>query len=306
MNSEPPIAYRCATVSPAPVMDGRWSIGGVSAHNPRETAHGGGPAGLGRLAALLLVLSLAPMGRAQQATVLKGRNDVLVRGKAQYVFFYPGTGDSLRQRARVLIAPGDGGWRGAAITMAETMTSWGYDVFGLDTKQYLESFTGTTTLRETDVMDDVRQIADWLAPHPKQLVTLVGWSEGAGLMALAASSQRRQEKYKGLLTMGLSDSNVLGWTWKDDLTYLTRRPPNEPAFSVLSLVDRIAPLPLVMLQSTKDEYVSIEEAQRLYQRAREPKRIFMIDARNHRFDGNPGEFYERLREALEWINSLHR
>jgi len=31
-----------------------------------------------------------------------------------------------------------------------------------------------------------------------------------------------------------------------------------------------------------------------------------VSARNHRFDGNPGEFYEWLREALEWINSLHR
>jgi len=305
MNSEPPIAYRCAAVSPAPVMDGRWSISETSDRSPRETAHGGGPAGIGRLAALLLVLSLAPMAWGQQATVLRGRNDVPVRGKTQYVFFYPGTSVPVQQ-VRILFAPGDGGWRGAAITMAEQMASWGYDVFGLDTKQYLESFTEWTTLRETDVMDDFRQIADWLAPHPKQLVTLVGWSEGAGLMALAASSQRRQEKYKGLLTMGLSDSNVLGWTWKDDLTYLTRRPPNEPTFSVLSIVDRIAPLPLVMLQSVRDEYVTVEESQRLYQHAKEPKRFFLIDARNHRFDGNPGEFYERLHEALEWINSLHR
>ena len=229
----------------------------------------------GWVSVLLLVMSLTPVGWGGQVTLLRGRNDVLVRGKTQYVFFYPGSGAPLQQ-VKILFAPGDGGWRGAAITMAEKMASWGYDVFGLDTKQYLESFTEWTTLRETDVMNDIGQIADWLAPRRRAAVTLVGWSEGAGLMALAASSGHRQEKYSGVVTMGLGDSNVLGWTWKDDLTYLTKRPPNEPTFSVLSIVDRIAPLPLVMLQSTKDEYVSIEEAQRLYQRAREPKRIFTV------------------------------
>jgi fermentation-respiration switch protein FrsA (DUF1100 family) len=106
--------------------------------------------------------------------------------------------------------------------------------------------------------------------------------------------------------LGLGDSNVLGWAWTDDLTYLTKRTPNEPAFSSLLFVDRIAPLPLVMLQSSRDEYVSLEEAHKLYQHAKDPKKFFLIDARNHRFDGNPGEFFKRLREALEWISSLNR
>jgi fermentation-respiration switch protein FrsA (DUF1100 family) len=237
--------------------------------------------------------------------VIKGRNAVLVRGKAQVVSCYPGSG-APPLGVKILFAPGDFGWHGVAITMAERMASWGYDVFGLDTKQYLESLSGTTTQREADVINDIRQVADWLAPNRRQAVVLVGWSEGAGLMALAAASPRRQEKYLGIVTIGLGDSNVLGWMWQDDLTYLTKRAPNEPAFSSLLFVDGIAPLPLVMLQSSGDEYVSMAEAQGLYQRAKEPKRFFLIEARNHRFDGNPDEFYRKLHEALEWISSSNR
>ncbi len=305
MKTEPPRRCRWARVFLQPAMNARESIDMTFPHDRRKDKRAKGPLRTAVLSVLFLVLCLVPAAGKQQAAVTKGRNVVLVRGKTQYLFLYPGSGASLQQ-AKILFAPGDFGWHGAAVTMAERMASWGCDVFGLDTKQYLESFTGATPLRETDVMKDIRQLADWLAPSPKQPVSLVGWSEGAGLMVLAASSPWREEKYAGVVTMGLSDSNVLGWTWKDDLTYLTKRAPNEPAFSSLSFVERIAPLPLVMLQSVRDEYVSFDEAQRLYQRAKEPKRFFLIDARNHRFDGNPDEFFKRLREALEWINSLHR
>ena len=260
---------------------------------------------IGRVSWFLLLLWLTPMSRGQEASIRRGRNEVLIRGKTQVVFFCPAVGAPL-QPAKILYAPGDLGWHGAAVTMAETMASWGYNVFGLDTKQYLESLSGATTLREADVRNDIRQLAEWLAPSPKQRVSLVGWSEGAGLMVLAAAAPSRQEKYCGVITMGLGDANVLGWTWMDDLTYLTRRMPNEPAFSSLSLVDRIAPLPLVMLQSSRDEYVPLEEAQRLYQRAKEPKRFLVIEARSHRFDGNSGEFFKSLREGLEWIHSSNR
>jgi len=35
--------------------------------------------------------------------------------------------------------------------------------------------------------------------------------------------------------------------------------------------------------------------------AREPKRVSIIQANNHRFDGNTGEFYKQLREGLHWM-----
>ena len=33
----------------------------------------------------------------------------------------------------------------------------------------------------------------------------------------------------------------------------------------------------------------------------EPKRVSIIQANNHRFEGNTGEFYKQLREGLKWM-----
>ncbi len=100
---------------------------------------------------LLAAGVLAGLSPAPAQPLNAGKNAVTVRGQREDVYFHPAAGGS---KGTILFAPGDGGWRGLAITMAETMAGWGYDVYGLDTKRYLESFTsGSATLAETDVME---------------------------------------------------------------------------------------------------------------------------------------------------------
>lgn len=229
-------------------------------------------------------------------TLQPGRNCVDIRGKAQAVYFSPGRGDS-GHRPKVLFAPGDGGWRGFALTVAETVSSWGYDVYGFDTKRYLESFTGSGSLQETQVAADIHQIAEATGPGR---TLLIGWSEGAGLMVLAASGEDKS-KFQGLVTMGLGDSNVLGWRLVDNLTYFTRKQPNEPTFSSLVHIASVSPLPVAMIASAHDEYVQQEEANRIFQRAHQPKRFITIAARNHRFEGDQEGFFRELKNALSWI-----
>jgi fermentation-respiration switch protein FrsA (DUF1100 family) len=105
----------------------------------------------------------------------------------------------------------------------------------------------------------------------------------------------------GVVGLGLPDHNELGWRWKDSLIYLTHRPPNEPAFSSAALVAAVAPLPLALVQSTHDEFVPLAETQRILARASEPKRLWVIDAVNHRFSSNLPEFDARLMEAITWV-----
>ena len=241
----------------------------------------------------------------QGITFRPGRNALILRGQTQYIFYYPASATSGLHPA-LLFAPGDGGWRGMAITMAERMAGWGYALYGLDTRQYLESFTGRSGLKESDVAGDMRRIAEWVSTGKGETVGLVGWSEGAGLMLLAAASQGNERKFSGLVTMGLPDVNALGWSWLDGLTDVIRHTPREPTFSALAYMDRVSPLPLAMIQSSKDEYVPLAEARSLFDRAREPKRFFLIDALNHHFDGNREIFFSKLREALRWINGLQR
>jgi alpha-beta hydrolase superfamily lysophospholipase len=231
---------------------------------------------------------------AQKPALRTGANAVSIRGVAQAVYFYTG-GSGGAERPCVLFAPGDGGWRGFAITLAAQVAAWGYDVYGLDTKEYLTSFTGKTNLKEADVAADMRTLADFV--RGKRNVILIGWSEGAGLMVLAAAAPTKAA-YAGLITMGLGDTNVLGWRFVDNLTYLTGKTPDEPTFSALSFMPKIAPLPLVMFQAEKDQYVTRDEANRLFGAAVEPKRFVLIPAQNHRFEGAQPEFFRRLKDAL--------
>lgn len=261
-----------------------------------------GPISLGIL--LLALASSASSltgaaGPVATSTPAVGKNSVTIRGRQQEIYYYPATGAKLNRK--VLFTPGDGGWRGWAITVAQQMASWGYDVYGLDTKTYLESVSGGEQFRESEVISDFRQIAQWAARNAGERVTLVGWSEGAGLSVLAASNGENKQLFNGLVTFGLGNENVLGWSWKDDLSYLTRAKPNEPRFYASGLMAKIAPLPYLMIQSSQDEYVPFNEAQSLAIAAGEPKRVAIIPAHNHRFDGQVDEFYRTLREGLQWI-----
>jgi len=234
----------------------------------------------------------------QPQNLLPGKNEFTIRGELQDVYHYLG-GAKAGGRPCLLFAPGDGGWRGFAITLAKTMASWSYDVYGLDTKHYLASFTGKTTLKEVEVMEDILALAKAVTRQERRVV-LIGWSEGAGLLLLGAA-QEDKNLLEGLVAVGLGDSNVLGWRFMDNFTYLTKKAPDEPTFSAGSYNNRASPLPLVMIQSTHDEYVPVHESGRLFALAKEPKRFFQVDAENHRFDGNQENFFRLLKEALIWI-----
>ena len=68
---------------------------------------------------------------------------------------------------------------------------------------------------------------------------------------------------KGVVALGLPDLNELGWRWKDAIIYITKGVPDEPTFSVETLIDRVAPLPLAALHSTRDEFVPVPAITRL-------------------------------------------
>ena len=110
----------------------------------------------------------------------------------------------------------------------------------------------------------------------------------------------------GVIGLGLPDLNELGWRWKDALIYLTHGTPNEPTFSAAAIVDRVSPVPLALIHSTRDEFVPIDQAQQVFERARTPKRLWVVNALNHRFSGNVQEFDRTLLEAIAWIAEQNR
>ena len=260
---------------------------------------------------VLMTLSCAVImtGDARAQT----QETVTIRGQTQSLHLY-GT----RGGIPVIVSSGDGGWIHLGPHVAEVLAAKGFFVVGFDVKAYLERFTsGGTTLRPEDEPNDYSVIADFAARGTNEKPILVGVSEGAGLSVLAARDPRIKAEIAGVIGLGLPDLNELGWRWKDALIYLTHGTPNEPTFSVASIVDGVAQVPLGAIHSTRDEFVPIAQVQHVLERAKEPKRLWIVKLRrrcpdrgergprpqaaDHRFSDNLAEFDRCLLEALTWI-----
>lgn len=251
------------------------------------------------LTSLLLVAGLALLSAD---TASSSKQTVAVRGKSQDVYYEP-SAISPGRAPKILFAPGDGGWHGLAVKMADAMSSWGYDVYGLDTKRYLESFTpgGKATLTEKDIAADMNTVASWIRGKSPQPVVFVGWSTGAALGTLAAADPQGKQVLRGFVAIGLPRNAVLGWRFADTLSILARREPDEPHFPTAPAVAAVSPLPLYLIYGDADQYTAPDDARRLFSEAREPKQISLIDGGNHSFDFCRDDFFQHLREALGWV-----
>jgi fermentation-respiration switch protein FrsA (DUF1100 family) len=246
------------------------------------------------LVASTVACALAPDRGAQAQTTAT----IAIRGHTQTLHLYGTRGDP-----PAIVSSGDGGWIHLGPHVAEVLAARGFFVVGFDVKAYLESFTsGTVTLRPEDEPGDYKALADFSARGATQKPILIGVSVGAGLSILAATDPRTKPSIAGVLALGLPNLNELGWRWKDSLIYLTHGVPNEPTFTVAAIVDRVSPAPLGAIHSTQDEFVPAAEVQRILDAAREPKRLWLVKASNHRFSDNLAEFDRRLLEAIAWIN----
>ena len=248
----------------------------------------------------LILLCAVPL--AAQTTFQPGKNVITLRGQTQRLYFFPGAATAPNQTPhRILFAPGDGGWRGFAITIAEQLAAQGNDVYALDTKRYLASFThGKSVLTPAAVMSDFHELAARLLTQPHEKITLVGWSTGAGLTVLAATNEDKTA-YEGLIAVSLGKTNILGWRCVDNLSYLTGKPPHEPAFQTETYLPQVTPLPIFVIQSSNDQFIPNEDAEELFIQTRHPKRFTLIHAHDHSFNGKRAEFFTALQQGLHWI-----
>jgi alpha-beta hydrolase superfamily lysophospholipase len=220
-----------------------------------------------------------------------------IRGHQQTLHLYgPPEGDP------IVVSSGDGGWIRLGPHVAEVLAASGYFVVGFDVKAYLSGFTsGRTALRVEDEPGDYRVLAEFAARRSGKRPILIGISEGAGLSVLAATDPQTRTAISGVIGLGLGDLNELGWRWKDAIIYVTKGIPKEPTFSVAAIVDQVSPLPLAAIHATQDEYVPLAEIQSIFQRAQEPKQLWIVKASDHRFSDNRAEFDRRLFEASAWV-----
>jgi alpha-beta hydrolase superfamily lysophospholipase len=226
----------------------------------------------------------------------------MIRGQEQDLRVYGTRGGPV-----AVIASGDGGWIHLGPYVAEFLASKGYFVVGFDSKAYLSSFTkGGTTLRTTDVPGDFAALVEHASKGSNAPPVLFGISEGAALAVLAATNDAAKANVAGVIALGLPDQAELGWRFRDSVIYVTKGVPKEPLFSTAEVIDRVAPLPLVAIHSTKDEFVSVDDVKRVMGRAREPKQLWLIEADDHKFSGKEQDLNQKLLEAIAWIKAQRR
>jgi fermentation-respiration switch protein FrsA (DUF1100 family) len=244
----------------------------------------------------VLLAAAAPVDAASSETL-----DVALRGQKLAVPIYR---PPARARGTIVMGSGDVGWVGLAVSLAEDYSKQGYLIVGINVRQYLASYTaGKAHLRAADVPADYRAICDRVRERltlPRPLV-FSGVSEGAALAVLAASDAQNHDWVDGVITMGLPATAELAWRWSDIAAWITKKDANEPSFAPADVIARVSPLPLYMIQSKKDEYVPAADYERFLAIAREPKKLILIDAHNHRFTDKPAELRRAFSEGLEWV-----
>jgi dienelactone hydrolase len=227
--------------------------------------------------------------------------DFPVHGKTLTLQVYRPAG---MPKGTVIMASGDVGWVGLAAGLAKFLSREGYIVVGVNTRRYLAAFrTGKTHLLVTDPPADFLAMAAWLDQQQLLVepVVVSGVSEGAAIAVLAAASPENHEWLRGVITMGLPPVAELAWRWTDMRSWITKRDAREPSFAPKDVIASVSPVPLVMIQSTRDEYVSQADYELLEAAAAAPKKLVLIDARNHRFTNRRSELRMAYLAALDWV-----
>lgn len=250
----------------------------------------------------LALLCFSPSARAAPDEHI----EMPLRGKVLSLALYLPGPPALRQKGTVILGSGDVGWVGLAASTADFLKDEGYVVVGVNVRQYLSAFTvGKTHLTPSDPPSDYAAIVAYLRGRGllKAPVIVSGVSEGAALAVLGGASPGNREWITGVITMGLPPSAELAWRWSDFTSWVTGKDASEPSFFPRDFIGSVSPVPICMIQSTRDEYVSEADYRRFEAAARAPKKLVLIDAANHRFTDRLPELRSQLMAAIAWVEA---
>src|SRR5215510_9650741 len=239
--------------------------------------------------------------------VVTEERDVVVRGQEFRIHFYRPQGDKAAIPA--IYACGDGGWRGLAPRTAQQLAHLGFAVAGIDSKVYLREFSSVKTpLTINQLAHDYADVAvalrDYARVDSVAPVYIYGWSLGAGFAIAVGSDVQTRANWAGIISIGLPKQNQLVSGLGANHANLNNEGNSLYGFRSEEVMGRIAPVPLVMIQSTSDTASPQKVGNVLFATARDPKKYVLIKASNHRFSGAREEFYTALRDAVTWMREL--
>lgn len=232
--------------------------------------------------------------------------DVSIRAQQFKVHFY--RPHSAGAAIPAIYACGDGGWRGLAPRTAEQLAHMGFAVAGVDSKVYLRDFSSLQTplsIKQIaqDYADIARALRVYATVDSATPVYVYGWSLGAGFAIAVGSDAQTRANWAGVISIGLPKQNQLVSGVGGNHANLNVETKSLYGFRSQDVLAQIAPVPLVMIQSTTDTASPSAVGNRLYDVAKSPKKYVLIKASNHRFSGGRDEFYSALGDAVSWMRT---
>jgi alpha-beta hydrolase superfamily lysophospholipase len=193
----------------------------------------------------------------------------------------------------VVLCHGHGGNKHTLLPLAQVLHPH-YNVFLLDSRGHGESGGDRTTIGYEERLD-VHAAVDELIGRGLGPVGLLGISMGAAIAILAAAEDgriaaivadspfarlrwavaevARMRGYPAWVTPPMAYLGVLATALR--LRYPVR------AFDPIEVVDRIAPRPLLLLHGEKDEVIGARHSRLLFERAGEPKELWVLSGLLH-------------------------
>jgi pimeloyl-ACP methyl ester carboxylesterase len=216
-------------------------------------------------------------------------------------------GNNQNSGVLVVYATGDGGWYDLDREIFEWISKWNYPAVGFSSKDYLKnlgSVSDTTTPRNlAQDFDAIIQFAEQkLNISPATPIVLVGLSRGAGLAVVAAGEGALDSKLAGVLAIALTKEEEYVVHYKHGGNPSSGKSKNELVqIETYEYLPRIKSVPVVVIQSTHDNYLPAEDARALFGPDTSLKKLLPIEAQNHSFYGGRPDLFAKTEAALSWI-----
>lgn len=195
------------------------------------------------------------------------------------------------------------------ITRLSQRLSENFDIIAFDFRGH---GTSGGTCNGMSEFYDIKTVTDYAKINGYEKIALVGFSLG-GIEGIYAAVKFRD--IDALVTVGTPASAEAAiqnerWLFRMAGNRLGRvllrhwvRLDNTPEFpKPVTVIDQVSPIPLLIVQGRDDTLVTVEDAEMLYQKAKEPKQLAIIEGMKHPPD-LPEEFYHTVEN---WLVGLLR
>jgi dipeptidyl aminopeptidase/acylaminoacyl peptidase len=220
-------------------------------------------------------------------------------------WFSPGT-----RRAAVILVHGDGGDRTQLFPEALVLARHGYGFLVYDSRANGESDGDITTWGDRERRDVVAAL-DFVCARPEidpRRIALLGFSIGGSSAALVAASDTRvRAAILAPVWTSLSDELWSKGGWFPFLTHapwvlgLARAGVDVGAVRPIDHIADVSPRPIFFITGTNDGDTPVPVTQRMFDAAREPKRLWIVPGADHGqyLNTAPAEYESRITAFLD-------